>query len=511
MAKYLSHSIAPKILFISILLLLISCSESEEKVSLSEHQDAESLAAKKCGICHLVPQPELLTADSWERVMPAMAEFMGLYDSTGHREMLLGENPTIRESLIKANIYPEAPMLSREEYDLLFEYYTKAGKKRDEVVSDTTLPKTELFAVREPEQRVKIPSTTMAYFQDDRILIGDANTQSLSIFNDKLELTSTGNVTEGAVWLNFYDNAMLLTVMGSFSPTELRKGMLMALPSQPGKQARVLIDELHRPVHTAAVDIDSDGDDDMIISEFGYRTGSLSLYMNQGQGRFQKKILYPKAGAIRSEVLDYDGDGDLDVVALIGQSDEGIYLFTNDKGSFSQSHLVRFPPSYGSSYFTFKDLDSDGSDEIIYCNGDNADLSQELKEYHGIHIYKRNREKWERVNFLPQHGSYKAIAEDYDGDGDHDLAAIAFFPDFVHGIEKGFIYYENVEGKYLPHTMDITSLGRWITMDIGDPDGDGDQDLILGSLMMEVPTKPELVELWMKGVLPFIMLENQTK
>jgi hypothetical protein len=508
----LSHNFAISVL---IVILLTACVDKDGGIPENEDLDGQSLALQKCSPCHLAPEPELLSRESWEKVLPAMAEFMGIYSSEHQRESLLGSDPDIRKRLINANIYPEHPIISTAEYEAINDYYLSSSKSRIEIGSSfediEPLPATDLFTVRLPDQRVKIPSTTMSYIRGSEFYIGDANTGSLSIFDSKLKLQKTGNVTEGAVWINFYDNAMLLTVMGSFSPTEKRLGMLMAMPTSPDKQARVLIDGLHRPVHTSTSDIDKDGDDDLVISEFGYRTGSLSLYVNDGLGGFQKKTLYPKAGAICSEIRDYDGDGDLDIIALIGQSDEGIYLYTNNKGSFSQSRLLRFPPSYGSSYFTFSDTDGDNIDELIYCNGDNADLSQELKSYHGTYIYEKDGEIWKERVFLPQHGAYKAIAEDFDGDGDKDVASIAFFPDFNNSIEKGFIYYENIGTAYVPHTLDISHLGRWITLDSGDPDGDWDTDLVLGSLMMETPSRPQLVAQWMEKGLPFIMLENQKR
>lgn len=507
--------------FIIICFLLFSCSKKEDQEaekSLTElGEKPEEIAKKSCVGCHLYPEPELLTKQKWKELMPEMAIYMGLYPSDKTRDSLISGSEFVKKRFIERNVYPEKPMISKEDFEAVTKYYIENAP--EEIFTDKESPKIEndlsLFNLKIPEQKVKIPSSTMVYIKDDKIYLGDANTASLSVFDSDLNLEKTGNVNQGAVWMNFFENVNFLTVMGSFSPTDEPSGLLLAMPTDPNQQSIVLIDSLQRPVHTEATDMTGDGLPDFVICEFGNKTGQLSLYENLGNNNFEQKILRAKPGAIRSIVRDFDKDGDKDIMALFAQADEGIWLFENDgKGNFSQKTIIRFPSIYGSAFIDYADFNGDGLDDIIYCNGDNADLSIILKPYHGIRVFiNQGNNNWEEEFFYQLNGTYKAIPYDYDFDGDIDIAAISFFPDFYNNPNEGFVFLENNENMdFSAHTFEDPSIGRWLTMDIGDPDLDGDADLVLGSLTMQVePKGGGFVEKWMQSGIPFVMLENQIK
>jgi hypothetical protein len=112
-------------------------------------------------------------------------------------------------------------------------------------------------------------------------------------------------------------------------------------------------------------------------------------------------------------------------------------------------------------------------------------------------------------------GAYDTRTADFDGDGDLDIAAIAYFPDFLQRPIEGFVYLENRGGlQFQPHTLAEADAGRWITMDAGDVDGDGDTDLALGSFTAgptTIPIPPALRESWKTNGAAVLLLENLTK
>jgi hypothetical protein len=153
----------------------------------------------------------------------------------------------------------------------------------------------------------------------------------------------------------------------------------------------------------------------------------------------------PHPGAIKAYVNDYNHDGLPDIIALFAQGDESVFLFTN-KGdaTFDAKQVLRFPPSYGSSYFELDDFNKDGYPDIVYTCGDNADYSPVLKPYHGVYIFLNDgKNNFTQSFFYPLNGCYKAIAKDFDNDGDLDLATISFFADYKNHPEEGFVYLKN--------------------------------------------------------------------
>ena len=89
-----------------------------------------------------------------------------------------------------------------------------------------------------------------------------------------------------------------------------------------------------------------------------------------------------------------------------------------------------------------------------------------------------------RFFFLEQHGAFKAKVEDFDLDGDLDIAAISYFPDYQNRPEESFVYYEHMGNfEFQAFSFEQQASSKWLTMETGDIDGDGDQDLMLGSAL----------------------------
>jgi hypothetical protein len=491
--------------FLWFLWLAFSCGETTPN-------SGKYLMTQYCSSCHLTPQPEDLDKVTWKKViLPRMASFMGLDDSL--KAVMLAD-PINGPRLKEISFFPEKPLVSQKEWEELEAYILARAPESLELPKASFLSEKTPFKVKIPDYYLS-PSTTLAQINTEgKIMIADANTQKLYQFNEDLQVEKVATIKEGGVGLIETDNEWIVTVMGSFSPTEEASGFVMGLPASPGLVPRIFIDSLRRPVDTQLGDINGDGRMDFLVAEFARYSGKLAWYEQLQNGSFQTRVLAPRTGAIKSYLRDIEGDGDWDIIALFGQGDEGIVQFTNDgNGNFSAQNLLRFPPSYGSSYFTLQNLDADPEEEMLYVCGDNADYPGVLKPYHGIYRFDQQEDgEWKQTWFHHLNGAYKAIAEDFDLDGDLDIAAISFFPDYENNQEEGLqILINQGDFTFATTTVKTSHLGRWITMDAGDIDRDGDVDLVLGSLAFEVPEKPEMTQMWMEKGIPFILLENFTQ
>ncbi|MBK9018346.1 MAG: VCBS repeat-containing protein [Saprospiraceae bacterium] len=475
--------------------------------------EGEALARSHCASCHAYPAPTVLDKVSWDKyVLPRMGVLLGVLplDSAGGNFIepaaLALDNPLI--------IRKEAAISAAEWAAIRAFYLNNAPAEMpaaEPLLVEQSLPQFELHF---PDYFLSPPGTLMAKFTEGGLLLSDVHKGQLLAFDKTLALQQTASLPGGVVSLTGIAEGEVATCIGSFSPTDKATGSVVFLPKKQGAPPVTLVDSLRRPVHTSLADLDADGRFDLVTCEFGKWVGSLSWWKNDGRGGFERRLLRNMPGAIRTAVSDLNGDGLPDIVALFGQGDEGIFVFYNKGGGkFEEVRALRFPPSYGSSYFDLFDFNGDGHPDIVYTCGDNADFPPVSKPYHGIRIFQNDGQgNFTEALFLPLPGAYAAIPADFDLDGDLDIAAISFFPNFEKTPEAGFAFFKNQgDMKFRALTFPQSHKGRWLVMDAGDLDADGDLDLVLGSMAFETVPDGGEVKKWVKDGIPFVVLENKAR
>jgi hypothetical protein len=323
----------------------------------------------------------------------------------------------------------------------------------------------------------------------DRIFVGEAGSNTLRIFDFNRRLISSRTLGSPPTDLIVDGDSVLVLESGILDPNDQPKGTLVKYEfagADSLRSPRVVIDSLLRPVHVQQFDFDKNGVNEFLICEFGNNRGRLALYKYDGS-RYRRQVLDPGPGAIHTEIRDMTGDGAPDIVALFAQGDERIVLFENDgKGGFSgrQRILARFPPVYGSMYFSMHDFNGDGKIDILYVNGDNFDYSRILKPYHGIRILENDgKNNFHERYFFPVYGAARAEVADFAKDGHLDILITSNFADFARHPERGIMYLENT-GRYQfrPYAFRIASGNQWNLTATADLNKDGWLDVIIGAM-----------------------------
>jgi hypothetical protein len=325
-----------------------------------------------------------------------------------------------------------------------------------------------------------------------RIFVGEAGSNSFRIFDWDRHLLSSLALGSPPTDLIVEGDHVLMLESGILDPNDQPRGRLVrydfvgADSLHPGS---VLIDSLLRPVFVRQFDFDRDGRNDFLICEYGNNRGRLALYRHDGS-QYERQVLDSTPGAVRFEIRDMTEDEAPDIVALFAQGDERIVLFENDgKGRFSKQPrlLARFPPVYGSMYFSMHDVTGDGRLDIVYVNGDNFDFSRVLKPYHGVRILENDGSNTFRERFFfPIYGAARAEVADFDRDGDLDILTTSTFADVERHPERGIMFLQNA-GRYAfrPYAFTIASGNHWNLTATADLNRDGRLDVLVGAMDLE--------------------------
>jgi len=495
-------------LVFGISILLCSCNSPKK-------DKAVVLYETNCASCHILPEINSLPKDIWsEKILPEMGARLGIRDS--------GYNPykglsfVEMEAVIKTGIFPGKPLLDKRDWELLKEYIISNAPDSLQAIGNSVIP--EELSQFTPT-RISLDNTKGAFFtymefkkNKKELMLGDlyGNLSAYS-FAAKQNIR-IGRFGSPVVSIEEDGDNMIVAAIGSIRPSELYSGRLFKVNPDTIK---IIPEALHRPVHVLAHDFDNDGIKELVVSEFGDIKGQLSLFKKSTKEKsYTKHVLLNQPGAIKAEIRDMDKDGKEDLVVLTAQGDEGITILYHENDlKFRPEKIIRFSPVYGTSAFQIIDYDHDGDYDIITVHGDNADKSFVPKPYHGMRIHINNgKNSFKEAYFYPLNGATALEALDFDQDGDIDIALVASFPDYQNKPDFSFVYLENkneLNFNFSENTFKDSNSGRWFLIDTGDVDNDGDKDIILSSFTYAfTPVPQSFSDQWNEENVDIMVLEN---
>lgn len=288
------------------------------------------------------------------------------------------------------------------------------------------------------------------------------------------------------------DLDLIVSVLGSIFPDDTVIGRVeLYEKTDDGYVRHVLLEDIRRVADVQAADFDGDGDLDLAVAVFGYSRGEVLWMENHGDWQFQSHQLLNAPGTIHVPIADYDGDGDPDIMAIVTQDEEELWGFENLGGGRFEPRRLWLTDNFdlGSAGLVAADLDSDGDMDLILPAGDNLEDTHAYPQpYHGCYWFENlGGWKFEQHRISDLGGCYAADVGDLDGDGDLDVVLVSMSNDWYDRRTASVIWLEN-DGKQNFRPWQIASDPiHLVTVAVGDLNADGCADVVAGGLNFRQP------------------------
>ncbi|MFC2170451.1 FG-GAP-like repeat-containing protein [Calditrichota bacterium] len=220
-----------------------------------------------------------------------------------------------------------------------------------------------------------------------------------------------------------------------------------------------ITDELTGAKTARAVDIDGDGDLDILCANVDGNSGSITWLENDGDQEFTDHTIDSNIDCWSARAVDLDDDDDMDVIGASVQRDDIRWYDNDGDEDFDQSQIYNYFADCADLYPA--DVDDDGDIDVIggsifaivfFRNNGNETFTQNVVDMN--------------VSSVNQ---FHAI--DLDEDDDIDIVTA------IYGSDRISWYENNGNAAFTGHAI-TTSFDGAYSVHVADLDSDGDLDIV---------------------------------
>ena len=232
-------------------------------------------------------------------------------------------------------------------------------------------------------------------------------------------------------------------------------------------------------ISAVPVDLDGDGDLDVLSASTAYQDHRISWYENiDGQGSFGPlRIISASTDRFRHAVsiaaADIDGDNDLDILFTSAGDEHTLvwYENTDSKGTFGEPHSIAVRPrdAAANTSVSSVDLDRDGDLDVLWSSSD-LRMIDWYENIDGRGTFGPSQSIALKDHISDDRNSI--VPADVDGDADVDVLSAS-----AHRI----VAYENTDGRGAFVEKQVINSDVPLSIAGGDIDGDGDLDIVAAS------------------------------